>query len=129
MAELMNCPRCGRVFVQTLRDICDSCFQEEEEMFDKVYSFIRKQKNRKATLLEVHEKTGVPEETIIAFIKQGRLRLAQFPNLTYPCESCGKPIQKGKLCKSCSDHIVKSIERLEQEEERKREEKKTYYNE
>ena len=127
MAELMNCPRCGNVFVQTIRDICEACYKEEEAMFEKVYAFIRKKENRQATLTEVCDATGVPERVVIRFIKQGRLRTAQFPHLSYPCESCGSPINEGNLCDTCRRRIQTDLENVEKEEARKRLRQKAYY--
>lgn len=93
--ELVNCTNCGAVYVKnSIRDICDNCYKEEEEAFDKVNNFLKKKQNRTASMVQVVEETGVPEELIMKFIKKGRIRLVHFPNLGYPCESCGRPIQK-----------------------------------
>lgn len=127
MAELAHCENCEKVFVKTVRSICRECYLEEEKMFDKVYAFLRVKENRSATLKEVHEATGVPERIIIKFVKEGRLRTVKFTNLTYPCESCGAPIQSGRLCKACVKKIETELEMAEREEERKKKREKTYY--
>src|SRR5699024_8527218 len=100
MAELANCSNCGKVFAKHIRDICDECFKKEEEDFETVYHFLKEQKNREATIQEIVEKTGVPETTIIKFIKNKRLRTSQFPKLMYPCEMCGKDILTGRFCEA-----------------------------
>lgn len=127
MAELANCARCGNVFVKTIRDICESCYKEEEKLFEKVYAFIRKKQNRSASLHEVHEATGVPEKVIIRFIKEGRLRTAQFPNLVYSCQACGASISSGKLCKNCVETIKNDLEIAEKEAERQEVRQATYF--
>lgn len=127
MAELAHCANCDKVFVKTIRNICHTCYLEEEKMFDKVYAFLRIKENRSATLREVHEATGVPEKTIIRFVKEGRLRTAKFTNLTYPCDSCGAPITSGKLCKNCVSKIEADLEVAEREAERKAKRQKTYF--
>jgi len=109
MGELANCPRCGKLFVKGLRDICDECYKKEEEQFNTVYKFIRKSKNRSATLTEVHDETGVPEDMIIHFIKQGRLQTKMMENLTYPCERCGAPIKTGRLCEKCQKELKSGL--------------------
>ncbi|UII55624.1 hypothetical protein LS684_18670 [Cytobacillus spongiae] len=120
MDELSNCPKCGDIFVLTkFRDICQKCWKEEEQAFELVYNFIRKRENRTATMTQVEEATGVDEALIIKFIKKGRLKLTQFPNLGYPCEKCGKLIQKGKICDPCSELLRKQLQSLEKEEQRK----------
>ncbi|WP_257350262.1 TIGR03826 family flagellar region protein [Pseudalkalibacillus decolorationis] len=105
MAELANCPQCNRIFVKNYHVVCDTCYKEEEEMFDKVYKFIRKKANREASLWEVYEATGVPEKVIIRFVKEGRIRANQLPNISYPCESCGLNINDGRICNSCKKRM------------------------
>ncbi|KEF40334.1 flagellar operon protein TIGR03826 [Schinkia azotoformans MEV2011] len=131
MPDLDNCSRCGRIYVRNIRGICDVCRKEEDQLFDKVYQFIKKRQNRTATMLQIVEATGVPEETIMRFVKEGRLKPAQFPNLGYPCERCGTVIQSGKLCPNCASNLESDLKQFEYEEERKRQiaerEKKTYF--
>lgn len=122
MAQLTNCPNCNALFVKTnLRDVCEACYKEEEKMFEKVYQFIRKRENRTATMLQVVEATEVEEELILKFIRLGRLKLANFPNLGYPCQKCGKLIRENKLCTNCSSDIRSQLSTLEKEQERQRE--------
>ncbi|ANB61134.1 TIGR03826 family flagellar region protein [Anoxybacteroides amylolyticum] len=128
--NLDNCPKCGGLFVKSqFRDICEGCYREEEKQFEKVYHYIRKRENRMATIPQVVEGTGVEEDLIIKFIKSGRLQLANFPNLGYPCGRCGTIIREGKFCVKCMKDLNKQIEVLKQEEERKKESqhKRIYY--
>lgn len=134
MPELSNCPKCGRLYVRNLYGICETCKKAEDKQFDKVYEFIRKRENRTATIQQIVDATGVSEDTIMRFVKEGRLRTTQFPNLGYRCERCGTIIKKGKLCEDCLSNIQSDLKQHTYEEERKRqreeEEKKahTYYS-
>jgi flagellar operon protein (TIGR03826 family) len=122
MGELANCPKCGEIFVKTqFRDICQKCWKEEEKAYETVYQFMRKRENRAATIPQIVEATGVEEELLFKFIRNGRLLLTKFPNLGYPCDKCGKIIREGKLCASCKEELRKELELHEAEEERKRE--------
>ena|SRR5690625_2477459 len=131
MSQLGNCSRCGKVFAKSIRDICMSCYREEEKAFQKVYRFLSKRKNREATLNEIVEATDVEEELIIKFLKQNRLRASQFPKLAYPCEKCGSNIIEGRLCSTCSSEIRTKIEHHEKIEkrlaERKAKERESIY--
>lgn len=115
MADLQNCPNCGKLFVKALRHVCDACAREVETKFDRVYRFIRKRENRQASMDEVNEGTGVEKDLIVQFIREGRLHLARFPNLSYPCEKCGANIREGRLCTSCRDDIHAGLKSLEKE--------------
>jgi flagellar operon protein (TIGR03826 family) len=122
MAELGNCPQCGDIYVlNNIRDVCLNCYKEEEADFEKVYQFIRKKQNRTAQMEEVVEATGVQKTLIYKFIKKGRIKLAQFPNLGYPCAKCGTIIREGKLCQSCLSGIQNDLNLVEKEGKRKRE--------
>lgn len=132
MPELDNCPKCGRLYVRNLHGVCDVCRKEEDKLFDKVYQFIRKRENRTATIPQIVEATGVDEDTIMRFVKEGRLRSTQFPNLGYRCEKCGTIIQKGVLCQSCSSSLQTDLKQhtFEELSKRRREEaekRHTYY--
>ncbi|MGM8364582.1 TIGR03826 family flagellar region protein [Virgibacillus sp. W0181] len=133
MAELDNCSCCGAVFAKSIRDICHTCYQKEEEAFNIVYGFLSKQKNREATIHEIVETTGVEKDLIMKFIKEGRLRNSQFPNLAYPCEKCSAPISEGRLCQECSGSLLNELylqEKLEaqtKERKQRKEEKSTIY--
>ncbi|SDH64054.1 TIGR03826 family flagellar region protein [Alteribacillus bidgolensis] len=130
MQNLENCPRCGTLFVKSLRPVCNDCHRAIEEKFQTVYTFIRKRENRSATMMEVVKGTRVEREDITRFIKEGRLHLNQFPNLEYPCESCGKDISEGRICKSCKGSIESGIQaekREKEREERVKEEERSRY--
>ena len=131
MPDLDNCPKCGDIYVKNnIRDICPKCFKQEEADYEKVYQYIRKKQNRTAQMDEVVEATGVEKSLIYKFIKKGRIKLAQFPNLGYPCAKCGSIIREGNLCTPCLTGIKTDLKQVEKEQERNEEIKKrntTYY--
>ena len=131
MPDVINCPSCGNLMVRNkFRDVCENCWKEEEKQFDIVYKFIRIRENRVATIPQVIEGTSVDEDLLLKFIKTGRLKITQFPNLGYPCDRCGTIIRTGKLCDSCASKLREALEIHDKEEDRKEElrkrEKGTY---
>ncbi|GER68390.1 hypothetical protein BpJC7_00740 [Weizmannia acidilactici] len=129
MAKLENCPNCGKLFIKnSVRDVCEDCYREEEAAFDRVSNFLKKRENRAATVQTIVEKNNVPEKLVYKWVRKGRLLTAHFPNLAYPCDRCGKLIQSGKICEDCAKAISEDLERFEKEkkwEEKVR--KKTYH--
>lgn len=102
---LKNCPECGRLFVENPSGMCPACYEKVEEDELKVVEYLRD--TRKASLKEIHEATGVKEGIIMRMIKRGRL-FSDF-DVTYPCESCGTPINEGKLCSRCSKGFLNQV--------------------
>ena len=115
MGDLANCSKCGSLYVQSLRPICPSCYKKEEEDFQLVSGYMRQKKNRMATLLDVCKHTEVEERTIRQFIREGRLMVTTFPNLGYPCESCGNMIQSKRICGPCQKELDVEIASLNEQ--------------
>jgi flagellar operon protein TIGR03826 len=116
MGELANCKNCGRLFVRTNSPYCPACLKEQDKKFDVVYAYIRQQANRMATVHQVHEATGVETELIYQWVREGRLVTTLFPNLGYPCKTCGKLITEGAICEDCRRGIVRDLVREQAEE-------------
>ena len=132
MPDVVNCPSCGKLMAKSkFRDVCQECWKEEEKIYETVYQFIRKRENRAATIRQVIEATSVDEELLLKFIRTGRLKTTQFPNLGYPCDKCGSIIRTGNLCEKCMKKLRDELSLHEKEEERKEEiqkrEKGTYF--
>lgn len=122
MVDLIDCPKCGSIYMKNkFRDVCDACYKEEERQYDLVYKFLRVRENRAATIPCIIEKTGIEEEMLFKFIRTGRLKVASFPNLGYPCDKCGSLIQQGKLCEKCANELRKELDIFNKEENRKKE--------
>ncbi|CAM4131222.1 YvyF [Lederbergia lenta] len=117
--DLDNCPNCGNIYVKnTIRDCCDACYKKEEADYDRVYRFLRKRENRAATMETVAKATDVEEYLLQKWVKKGRLQVAQFPNLGFPCDRCGTLITKGKICENCATSIKQELSAFENEKNR-----------
>ena len=132
MAELRTCPGCDTFFNYTgIRDVCHSCAQKEEEMYQVVYRFLRKRENRAATVERIEEATGTDRELLYKWVRKGRLHPAIFPNLGYPCDNCGHITKAGKLCEKCQGTIKSDLRTYEAAKEFreniKAQEKSTYH--
>ena len=122
MNELSNCPECGDIFLKTpFKDVYQKCWKEEEKNYEIVYNYLRKRENRTATLKQVVEDTEIEEGLILKFIRNGRLKLANFPNLGYPCDNCGVLIRTGRMCQPCADKITEELRKFDREEARRKE--------
>jgi len=108
--ELRNCPRCGRLFsYDGTHNLCAVCREEEEDDYTKVKNFLWD--NPHATIEEVHEETEVERDTIIKFIKDGRL-IADGLEIEYTlkCERCGAPISEGRFCNKCKQELLSGFD-------------------
>ena len=100
--NLKNCPKCGRVFAMTGRDLCQKCLELEDDDYAIVRRYVRD--HPRSTVIEVAEETGVSEDIILQYLKDGRLVSNAFSEVI-TCERCGKSIRGGKYCESCKNVI------------------------
>ncbi len=107
--DIRNCKRCNRIFQYRGNQYCPSCMIELDEMFKIVRDYLYD--HPEANVIQTSEATGVEEEVILEFLKQGRLELSQ-PSLAYVCERCGKPITTGRYCQVCLNNLDKEMKKV-----------------
>lgn len=105
-----NCPRCGKVYVKNVKSLCPDCLREDEQMYEQVYRYLRD--HPRSTATQVAEGTGVPEERVLAFLRDGRIQAAEWLNVEYPCERCGTTISTGRYCEKCAKEVQSSLRSL-----------------
>lgn len=109
MSELKNCPRCGRLFAPQGANICRRCQESEDQEYLVVRRYVRD--NPGATVFEVAEATGIEEEKILKFLRDGRLQSRGMTTVNY-CERCNAIITEGKYCNSCLRDLTSQINQV-----------------
>ncbi|HWP95338.1 MAG TPA: TIGR03826 family flagellar region protein [Syntrophomonadaceae bacterium] len=105
-ADIRNCAGCGRMFAYQGRNLCSKCLENEDTDYGVVRRYVRD--NPGAGVFQVAEATGVEEEKILQFLKDGRLQSKGFVEITN-CERCGKRISEGKFCEQCRGEINQAL--------------------
>ncbi|MEC0183504.1 flagellar protein [Paenibacillus peoriae] len=111
--NLDNCPRCGKLFIMNVRGICQNCIKEIELEYERCVKHIRE--NKGINMHELSDATEVSVKQITTFIREGRISIANAPNMTYPCEVCGIPIREGHMCDSCRTRLTKDLHQAARE--------------
>lgn len=104
--NLRNCPECGRLFAYQGRNLCSQCQKVEEDQYTVVRKYVRD--NPGATVFEVAEETGVAEERILTFLREGRLHSKGMAQVL-TCDRCGKFIASGRYCPTCVGELDAQI--------------------
>jgi len=102
-----QCPNCGKMYQQNMRNLCPDCIVEEDNQFRALErTMIR---NRHFNNEEAAAAAGVPVEKIRAWIRSGKFRITEYPNLADECDLCKKPTRKGHLCAECTTRLRSDI--------------------
>jgi len=96
--NIRHCKKCGRLYQYDGEKLCMKCRNDEEDEFYKVREYLYDNPN--ASIVETSEETGVDEEKILKYLRDGRLEL-KGENLLLECERCGTPIPTGRYCSKC----------------------------
>ncbi|MBP2001782.1 flagellar operon protein (TIGR03826 family) [Paenibacillus shirakamiensis] len=105
--NLDNCPRCGKLYVKNFKNLCSACIKDIENEYEICHSYLYEHK--KVSLHELSEATGVSTKQIMKFIKEGRISIADYPELMYPCEVCGTSITTGNMCDNCRSRLSRDL--------------------
>jgi len=105
--HLKNCTRCGNLYSSSHQTLCPECLEKDEEDFKKVRNFVKD--NPKVAIEVVVEATGVPEEQIREYVRNGRLDVAYFAGPVLHCARCGKPISSGDYCVLCQKELSETF--------------------
>lgn len=108
--KLISCRVCGIIMVKLARDVCPKCFREEEELFQKVKSFLRA--NPGASVGQVAEHSGCAPEQVQAFINSGRLERVGLRKVAHACQLCQKIIYEGVMCPECKKELKDQVRSL-----------------
>jgi len=131
LLNIRNCKECGRLFqYDGISKLCFKCRKQDDEDFRRVKEFLYE--NPKETVTVVSEETGVSEDKILRYLREGRLEIVgDNPGILLDCEACGKAIRTGRFCDQCAHEIEKGLksglERKDRQEERRRASKDRMY--
>ncbi len=97
--QLVNCKKCGRLFqAKDETMLCSRCNESIDDDFVKVKDYIYD--NPSSSLKDVAEGTGVPADSILKWIREGKIILSDRSAIKF-CEKCGTSIVTGKYCPTC----------------------------
>ncbi|MFC5448794.1 TIGR03826 family flagellar region protein [Paenibacillus aestuarii] len=120
--NVANCPRCGKIFIKGVSSVCPACMKDIDRQYEKCLKYLRE--NKGSTIQELSEATEVSVNQITKFIREGRISLANSPNMSYACEVCGTSIRENTICDSCRSKLMRDVRNTAEDERRKEELKK-----
>lgn len=107
--NVRNCKECGKIFqYDGISKLCYQCRREDDENYKKVREYLYE--HPRAALVTVSEETEVSEDSILRYLREGRLEIVgDSPGLVLDCERCGKSIRTGRYCNECANEIDKGM--------------------
>ncbi len=109
--EVRTCKECKKMFNYLAGPpICPSCKDKLEEKFQEVKEYIRE--NTHDGITEVAQATHVSANQIRRWIREERLSFSEESGIGIDCESCGKMIKSGRLCQSCKDKLLGTVDNM-----------------
>ncbi len=107
--DVLNCKSCGKLFVRQSSDLCIDCIRKDHTDFEKVREFLRERRKIRTSPIDVEQAIGVKRETVLRYIKDGRLLMSEISQMEITCESCGNPSRDGTICAECRDKLRRDL--------------------
>ena len=109
--EIKTCKQCKRIFNYLAGPaICPACKDQLEKKFVEVKEYIRE--NPKEGINEVAKANDVSVNQLRRWIREERLSFSEDSDIGIDCESCGRTIRSGRLCQSCKDKLLGTVDEL-----------------
>lgn len=105
--DIRNCKRCNKIFNYEGFSYCRTCRKDMDDEFDRVKKYLRKYPG--ASISEVEEETGVDSDTIMGYVRDGRLEMDPSSTIEIYCEKCNARIFTGRYCNNCSKELSDSL--------------------
>ncbi|MDD2432482.1 MAG: MerR family transcriptional regulator [Clostridia bacterium] len=115
--DLRNCPECGKIFNFLRTNLCPECQKKDEQYFRTVRRYIAQHPGVSA--IEVSKNTGVSEEKILRFLREGRLSIGTKKEVKYECELCRQPVFSGRYCALCQEKLTSGLKKAVKTENEK----------
>lgn len=115
--QVRNCPQCGKIFTFIRTNLCPECQKQDEENFKIVRKYISQ--NPGVDIEVVSENTGISEEKILKYLREGRIVSGVATQIKLECELCGTFISGGRYCTSCQEKLTAGLKKVIHEENQK----------
>ena len=105
--QVMNCPRCRKLFTKIMSPVCPECAKLEEEQFENLKKFL--EENPLSSINETSEATGVSPKRILQYIRDGRIMVPEGMMAEIRCKKCGGTVYSGNYCEPCSKKMASAL--------------------
>ena len=106
--EVKKCKECGQIFSPVGREKkCPQCREQEEDKYKVVKDYLWECPG--ASVKEISEETGVEEDLIIRFVREGRFIQIDGVDLEIECDRCVKKITSGRFCEDCAEELESGL--------------------
>lgn len=112
MAKLINCVKCGTLFLQTKWDYCDKCFNEQVELLKNIIHFVENSETKPVHTDEIISHFNLSLKEFESYLSAGKfIKLGK--DLVFNCTSCGDITTVENsfsfICPKCSNKIKNNV--------------------
>lgn len=87
---------------------CNICKERDLDNQHRVKEFLRE--HGLANMYEIAENTGVSEDLVKQYLRDGMLEIPEGSPIYIKCESCGCDIRYGRWCPACASKMSKDLQ-------------------
>ncbi len=112
MSKLINCPKCGKLFLSTKWDFCDSCYQKHVELIEGITKFVKMSEEPTVHINKIIEKFNIPAKEFESYLSAGKF-IPIASKMVFNCRSCEELTTAegcfSFVCPKCSRKIKEDV--------------------
>lgn len=112
MSKLINCPKCGKLFLSTKWEVCDSCYQKHVDITDGIIKFVRMSESSTVHVNKILERFNIPAKEFESYLSAGKF-IPIASKIVFNCRSCNELTTAegcfSFVCNKCSQKIKTDV--------------------
>lgn len=116
MSKLINCSKCGTLFIRKTRDICEKCYKDQLALIDEIIEYVSTSPLEKVHIKTIIENFNITMNEFEQFLNSFKLASIE-KKLIFNCIKCNSvtPVESpfSFVCKKCIQEMKQdAIKRL-----------------
>ncbi len=112
MSQLVNCSRCGTLFIKKNKDICDNCIKEIQNLQESIIEYVDASPLEKVHVKTIVEHFKISMNELEQFLISRKLAPVE-KKLVFTCIKCNSllPIETpfSFVCKKCTQEMKQEV--------------------
>ena len=111
MSKLINCPKCGKLFLSTKWEFCDTCYQKYVDLIDGIIRLV-KFSEEPVHVNAILEKFNISSKEFESYLSAGKF-IPIASKIAFNCRSCNELTTAegcfSFVCLKCSQKIKSDV--------------------
>lgn len=105
---LINCKKCGKLFMKKNRDICDACYEAQNKLAEEICNYVLSLGKDSVSMAHIMETFNISSKEFETFFNNAKF-VQISDKITVKCVRCGNEFKPGRKTGFICDNCLKKL--------------------